>query len=417
MTLTAAHAEEVVDALRSGIPPQRFVTAYSSGLDDFLTKVRRRHFESSAAGGRVRFISGSWGSGKTHMLRLLAEQAFDAGYWVSNFQLNKDEAPFHKFEHVFFRIVRGLTAPSMYRDGDLRRSTPFGEVLRRGLVDQAAPEEGMPATYARARARLLEDHRIDIDLRRIVDRYWSTFTAKVDDPTVLEEERALILQWFSGEGTTATYRRHYGVQKVVDRANAHLMLQSLCALAQHLGAKGVVVLVDEAEMSFSTMSRTSLKQAHNNLLHLINSAQESDGLVLVYATVPDFYDDPRHGIKQYGALANRIGQPQDHAPRALDVVWNIDAAETGLTDYRAASRKLKQLYETAYDEEATGLPTGDALDAWVEDLVAQHPQYSQVSLWRVLITSLVRDFDDRIQGGQGHDAATLAQDVLDDFAS
>lgn len=415
--LSQPQAEEVINALRAGIPPQRFVTTYSSGMDEFLRKVRRRHLESDAGGGRIRFVSGSWGSGKTHMLRLVAEQGFDAGYWVSNFSLTKDEAPFNKFEQVFFRIVRGLTSPEMYSDGDLRRSAPFGEVLRRALLVEAAAEEPLATTYARARAKLLDNDRVNIDLRRVVDRYWQSFTATVPDPTALEDERAGILQWFSGEGRIGDFRRKLGVQSVVDRGNAHLMLRSLCALSTHLGARGILVLIDEAEMAFSTMARSALKQAHNNLLHLINSAEECDGLVLVYATVPDFYDDPRHGIKTFGALSNRIGQPPEHAPRALDMVWNIDAAQTQLEDYQEAARRLRALYSIAYEEEAEAVSDGHDLDHWVVKLVEAHPVYAQVSLWRILITALVRQFDDEMQGGNRKDPAQAHQDVLDDLVA
>jgi hypothetical protein len=413
------HADEVVESLRSGVPPKRFVSSYSAGLDDFVAKVRRRHLDARSSRGRIRFLSGSWGSGKTHLLRLLSEEAFDAGYLVSTIELNKDEAPFNKFEQVFFRIVRGLTSPGMYRDNDLRQASPFGEVLRRALVDQQQPEEDISDTYARARAALLHANDVDIDFRRVVDKYWETFNAKVDDPTVLEEERGRLLQWFSGEGTLAAYRRTYGVQKVVDRANAHLMLQSLSRFARHLGHRGVLVLMDEAEMAFATMQKNALKQAHNNLLHLINGVEDSEGLVLVYAAVPDFYSDPQRGIQTYGALAQRIGSPEEHPPRALDRVWNIDAEQTEMSHYQSAARKLRDLYVAAYgdQDEDLGVPTGEALDAWVEALVDEHPQYAQISVWRVLMTALVRDFDDRAQGGAGKDAVEAHRSVHDELIS
>ncbi len=415
-SLEQYQADEVVESLRSGVPPSRFVSAYSSGLDDFVSKVRRRHLDAKSARGKIRFLSGSWGSGKTHLLRLLSEEAFDAGYLVSTIELNKDEAPFNKFEQVFYRIVRGLTSPEMYRDNDLRQATPFGVVLQRALLKQQQPEEKIADTYARARAALLHANDIDIDFRRVVDKFWETFTAEVDDPSSLEEERARLIQWFSGEGTLATYRREYGVQKVVDRANAHLMLQSLSRFARHLGHRGILVLMDEAEMAFATMQKAALKQAHNNLLHLINGVEDSEGLVLVYAAVPDFYSDPMRGIQTYGALAQRIGLPEQHGPRALDRVWNIDEATTEIEDFQSTARKLRDLYLAAYaDEEEIGLPSEAELDSWVAALVEEHPQYSQISVWRVLMTALVRDFDDRAQGGAGKDAATAHRSIHDEL--
>lgn len=416
-TLEQYQAEEVVESLRSGVPPRRFVSAYSSGLDSFIRNVRKRHLESRSARGRIRFLSGSWGSGKTHLLRLLSEEAFDAGYLVSTIELNKDEAPFNKFEQVFFRIVRSLTSPEMYRDNDLRQATPFGEVLRRALVGQQQPEEKLSETYGRARAALLHANEIDIDFRRVVDKYWETFTITVDDPTVLEEERGRLLQWFSGEGTLAQYRREYGIQKVVDRGNAHLMFQSLTRFARHLGHRGVLVLMDEAEMTFATMQKAALKQAHNNLLHLINGVEESEGLMLIYAAVPNFYDDPQRGIQTYGALAQRIGVPEDHAPRALERVWNIDEVETTLEHYQEAARKLRDLYLEAYGDDEVPLPSDAELDTWVAKLVDEHPPYAQISVWRILMTALVRDFDDRAEGGSGKDAVEIHRSVHDELTA
>ena len=120
----------------------------------------------------------------------------------------------------------------------------------------------------------------------MIVHYSETFLPEGGDPAALEERRGEIMQWFAGEGTIGTYRREYGVQKLVNRTNARLMLQSLSRFAVHAGHRGLVILLDEAEMTHSILRKSSLKQAHNNLLHLINSIEESEGLFLVYAATP-----------------------------------------------------------------------------------------------------------------------------------
>src|SRR3954452_20759605 len=147
--LNELESDEVISSLRSGVPPRRFASTYSTGWSDFLAQVRRRHLSRRGSAGKIRFISGSWGSGKTHLLRLLAEQAFDAGYLVSTVELNKDEAPFNKFEHVFSRFVRGITSPEMYDEGDLAKAIPFGEALRHALFRARQAEEPMSTLVAR----------------------------------------------------------------------------------------------------------------------------------------------------------------------------------------------------------------------------------------------------------------------------
>jgi hypothetical protein len=398
--LDSVIALDIIESLRHGIPPQRFVSSYASGNEDFLANVRKRQLETASPRGRIRFISGSWGAGKTHFLRLLREEAFSAGYLVSTVELSADSTPFNKFEQVFFEIVRRITSPEMYSEGDLTRAAPFGEVLRRhlfGAADSGA-EVVQHDRFQQMREELMLASDLDVDFRRMVVQYWETFLPEGADPAALAERRGQILQWFSGEGTIGLYRREYGVQKVVSRANARLMLQSLSRFAIDAGHQGLVILLDEAEMTHSILRKASLKQAHNNLLHLINSIEESEGLFLVYAATPDFFVDDRYGVIIYGALSQRIGRPEDRPPRALDRVWNLDALEISPDDFLNAASKIRGIYLSALPEVADDLISDEALREQVTKLVAQHPEFSHVSTWRVVVTGTVEALDSSAEG-------------------
>jgi hypothetical protein len=407
-------ALEIVESLRSGIPPKRYVSWYATGNEQFLRNVRTRHLESPSTSGKIRFVSGSWGSGKTHFLRLLREEAFDSGYLISTVELNVDETPFNKFEQVFFDIIRNITSPEMYQEGDLSRAAPFAEVLRRALFRAPAGDEEAVTheRYQEAREALFADNSIDIDFRRIVAQFWETFLAEGSDPATLENTRGRLLQWFAGEGTLSTYRP-YGIQKIVKRENARLMLQSLSRFAAHISYTGLVILFDEAEMSFSVMRKSNLKQAHNNLLHLINSIDESGGLFLVYAATPDFFIDERHGITIYGALSQRIGRPEDRPPRSLDRIWNLDAVETSHDHYLVAAGKIREIYVMAYPEGRDGGISESDLREYVADLVRAHPEFSHVSAWRVVITGTIEVLDATTEGEPLRPAEQLHDDIME----
>lgn len=407
-------ARDIIESLRSGIPPKRFVSSYSVGTEPFLRDVRRRHLDSPSSRGTIRFMSGHWGAGKTHVLRLLREEAFDAGYLVSSVELTVDQTPFHKFEQVFFDVVRNVYSPEMYRDGDVRRAAPFGEVLRRALFRDPADTGD---TVSRERLErltdaLFADDGIDVDVRRVVAQYWATFLPDGGDRAAREDARGRILHWFSGEGGSAAYRSAFGVQKAVTRANARLMLESLSRFARHAGYRGLVILFDEAEMAYSVMRKSDLKLAHNNLLHLINSIDESDGAFLVYAATPDFFVDDRYGIVNYGALAQRIGRPELRAPSALDRVWNLDALSTAPESYVAAASKIREIYVLADPEAGARLPPERALRDHVAELVELHPEFSYISRWRVVITGTVRLLDRSAEGERPEPAPESYRDVM-----
>ena len=164
------------------------------------------------------------------------------------------------------------------------------------------------------------------------------------------------------------------------------------------GYSGLVILFDEAEQSFSIMRKSALKDAHNNLLSLINNVEKLPGLFLIYATTPDFYTDPKHGIIAYGALAGRIGQPDNLQPRALDTIWNFDEVVTQLPDHQNTANKIRHVYATAYPDAESELPSEEQIDEFVKEIDEIHPMFSAVGFWRVMISALIGRFDDYTEG-------------------
>ena len=412
-----ARAESIVESLRAGIPPHEGVGEYSAGNDLFLDQIRKRHLRATAAmRGKIRFVSGPWGTGKSHFLAQLRETAFDANYLVSSVGLSADEAPFNRFEEVFYRIVKEISSPDMHRTSAVTLDAPLGEVFRRQLFGPTSVISSTAIdheTYDKACQALMSNGEIDIDFRRLVCRYWETYLPESGDAAMLEDRRGRILQWFSGEGTIGTYRKEFGVQKLVNRSNARLLLRCLGRYAIHAGFTGIVVLLDEAEMSYSVMRKSDLKKAHNNLLHLINSIEETPGLFLVYATTPDFYIDEKHGIQIYGALAQRVGRPEEHQPRALDRVWNLEYVQPDLADYQAAARKIRNLYIAAYPEDEEIIADHACLDTFVESFQNAHPRFSPVGFWRVLVAGLIKLFGRQAEGDTSPSVEELHDDIID----
>ena len=393
--LTSAEAESVISSLRSGTVPSRFVSSYSAD-NDFATRVSARHFKGEYEQGKIRFVSGNWGSGKTHFLMRLREEAFAANFLVSSVEIKADETPFNKFEKVFYGIVRNITSSHMYTQNVLNESIPFGRVLQEFLEMKFLGSD-RKSVFLKLEADLMSQTSIDIDFKRIITQYWQTFTEEVEETTNFEI-RARLLQWFEGTGSPLTFRKDFRVQKTVTKENARLMLQSLANFTKWMGYPGLVILFDEAEMTHTTMRKSALRQAHNNLLHLINEIHDSPGIILVYATVPSFFIDPIHGIQTYGALAQRIGELPTISPVPLQRVWNIDKMDTTNEEQFAACLQILKLYKIAYEEELDQLPSDGKLRKSIEDLLAVRPKFSAVSSWRLAITGTIQLLDNSLEG-------------------
>jgi hypothetical protein len=227
--------------------------------------------------------------------------------------------------------------------------------------------------------------------------------------------RGEILQWFCGEGGLARYRNRFEVNKMVNKDNAQLMLQSFAGFVRLSGYKGLVILFDEAQQAYSimrNMRKSPLRDAHKNLLSLIE-IEALKGLFLIYATTPDFFTDPKYGIVTFGALSKRVGKPEpQRQPRALDTIWNFDRVVTELSEYQTAANRILSVYATAYPEATRKLPSGIKLECFVKKLYEIHPELSAVGFWRVLLTALITHFDDHI-GGEIRSAETMYDDVMD----
>jgi P-loop Domain of unknown function (DUF2791) len=388
---------DIIDKLRNGLPPRRYASLYSSGMETFVANVRKHHLDRRSSSGRIRFVSGSWGSGKTHLFRLLAEQAFNANYLVSTVELSRNEAPFNKFELVLASILRNIAS----HETEVERGTasPLGEILRLHLFAVADRDEiDFPSALAAERDRILADTSIDIDMRRVVVAYWETFWP---DPTIpgLSERRGQMLQWFTGEANKSTMRSEFGVQRVLNKENSRAFLTSVVALAKFLGFRGLLVLFDESEMSHSTMAKSQLNQAHNNLLHLINEIDTVAGLVMIYAAVPAFFNDDRHGIRIYGALASRIGEPEPNPPSALQRVWNLDAVTVTPHQFRGNDTEISEIYTKAFPDDITNLMTTTELLSRINIVIDEHGQYEKVSKWRAVVQECVKLLDLTLEGG------------------
>ncbi len=408
---------QIVEALRKGLPPQRGTDQYSVGNEKLIEGIKTFHLNGIADRGIIRFLNGSWGAGKTHFFRLLRDVAFQHNCLVSNVELNANDASLNKFEKVFYSIVRNITTPTFYPDHSLTDAAPLGNVFRETLAylangDRHIGDVATSEEYTKATQFLFSDHTIDVDFKKMIQKYWETFLPESPDPVVQEQTRSEILQWFSGEGTAAGYRKRFGVNKTVNKDNAKLMLQSLAGFIRLAGYSGLVILFDEAEQAYSIMRKSALRDAHNNLLSLINNIESLNGLFLIYATTPDFFNDPKHGIVIYGALSGRIGKPENHPPRALDTIWNFDELETSLYDYQAVAKKIRAIYSLAIPGTDEVLPAESKIEEFIEQLDGNHPSLSAVRFWRVMVTGLIAHFDDH-HYGDVRPVDKLYDDIMD----
>ena len=410
-------ALQVIESLRKGIPPQRGVEYYAVGNEKLIEGIKKRHLSNIMNSGIIRFINGSWGAGKTHFFRQLREVSYQNNCLVSNVELGVNTAALNKFESIFSEIIRQISTPSFYSGEVNTSAAPFSIVLQESLTWLSANnrntlKEITHEQYSKAVEILMADDGIDIDFKKMVQKFWETFLPETPEIAVIHQTRGEILQWFTGEGKIGDFRKKFGVNKIIDRSNAKFLLESLARFIKLSGYNGLVILFDEAEQAYAAMRKASLKDAHNNLLTLINNIENLPGLFLIYATTPDFFTDPKHGIVIYGALTGRIGKPENRPPKALDTIWNFDSIEPNPEDYQEAAKKIFSVYKVAYPDSENNLPTEEYITTKVIELSDMHSYLAGIRFWRLLVTAIIADLDDHFEG-EPRETEKLYEDVME----
>lgn len=102
-------AFRIIESLRLGIPPDGAVRRYTVGRKGEIDDLRQR---VQAGGSGLLYIKANYGSGKTHLLRLLREYGLEQGYAVSLVGLDAAASVrFNRMDQIVGAVMRGLMVP------------------------------------------------------------------------------------------------------------------------------------------------------------------------------------------------------------------------------------------------------------------------------------------------------------------
>lgn len=103
-------AERIIESLRQGVPPEGHVADFTVGREEEIDELRNL---LKAGGMGALLLKANYGSGKTHLLKLIREMALADGYAVSLITLDAQSAVrFNRMDQIFGRICRQLEVPN-----------------------------------------------------------------------------------------------------------------------------------------------------------------------------------------------------------------------------------------------------------------------------------------------------------------
>lgn len=287
-------ARAIIEGLRKGLVPTDYVAFFTVGRQNWLKFVEEDldHFISEG-GGKVRFINGDYGDGKTHFMSVIRQLALQKSF-ASSFVVLTRDIPIHKFEIVYREIVSQLQGR-------------FEGMGIRSLIQHWVEEQ----------------KRIAIDQKTLLDSLYQM--AKMDrsfanaliglfqlshpSPEKKSDEMAsnfqeILYQWFEGKKVAKKELAKFHIFETLNKTNGKNFLQSLVTFLKLTNHKGLVLLFDELETVLG-QSASIRNTAYEAIRLLMDNTDHTGYLQLFFSLIPDVLLSEK-GFKSYDALWSRV---------------------------------------------------------------------------------------------------------------
>ena len=271
-------AGRIISSLRQGVAPTEGVLRFSVGRESILHLIKQDLNFVGNGNSRLRFVNGIYGSGKTHILKILQEYAYSRNFAASFITLTARECPMYDLGIVYQHIVKGI------RVSKFRHSPALQYILEEWFLR-------IKSLGLDKEERILQELRkLSFDFQIALTRYRNE--ANRNNWQGVE----LVLRWLQGEIKTKREARYLGIKNYACEETALDMLGNITQMLCFLGYNGLVILLDEAEAIPSLSRILQRKQAYENLERLMGCSKKTPNSYFVYSTTPYFFNEAENEI-------------------------------------------------------------------------------------------------------------------------
>lgn len=333
-------AEQYIESLRMGIPPIEDLTYFTVGRQSEINDLVSLLDKPS---NRIKLLKANYGSGKTHLLRLLHEEALQQNFAVSLLTLDaKSGIRFNKLDEIFGEIARNLRVPNGVSGigglFDTLENAETREALSiqkyKFYINKRAPQlQTAVGWWVKNDSPLVRDMIIEwmtnpyhyVTTSRQEELYkriiQKSYLSSVDKEKLAALRRDGTFKWYDGKDFSRTWT----------------VMAELHNLTQIAGLRGLIILVDEFEDVVSNMTKSQQIRAFYHLFEFYKGGYPG---LAVFAITPDFVENCRRILLQKSIMDFNIRNFE-----RLPFLEISPLTEKDLYDF---SNKLISLYEHAY---------------------------------------------------------------------
>lgn len=314
--------EEALESLRCGNPPLdlQVLKAITVGEREGIWNFWRDHYLDdyiACGGSKVKFLTGKPGSGKTHALLLMLEEARRLGYVT--FFTSARRVRLNKFDSIYQAVLDAVDVENLvaaYCDhviGSLGYQP-----------GQLAPEQDF-FSWAQAQGRAADSLRREIQEkldelyqdRKINHSFAMAFTQlcahRLGSRRLADGQKEILQEWLKGRSLPARALKPLKIFTRIDKYNARHMMASFLHLLRLCGRRGLCAAVDDLSALLERgpegrmlYGRSARNEVYESLRQLVDDFAGFEGAFFVFAGRTELIHDEKGGFKSYEALWMRI---------------------------------------------------------------------------------------------------------------
>ena len=347
--LTPIRAERVIESLRNGTPPTGLVAHFTVGRKEELLELEALLNPASSNGGPGHLIKANYGSGKTHLLRVIQEKALQANYIVANVTIDANNGMrFNRMDQILGRIYQSLESLNATGKGI--------DVVFDDLAQISTPQK-----VAQIRPGIVQSYA----------RYWVgnySWVNKDDIRNSLHNLSVVDRNYWSRDQYQASW----------------MAIDNLDHLAKLAGHSGIVLLFDEFEDVFQNLNNIQWQQvAFENFFKFFDSFHF--GGLAFFAVTPEFIQKSKSLFRYRGDYG--------FSPDKFDELPQFSMSPISESNFNELALKICNTHGLAYD-----WPAGEvAVSAGIEKQVQLAYSSKLRDQTRLTIESIVCWLDDLLQ--------------------
>lgn len=388
-------ARAIIESLRKGLVPTEYVAFFTVGRQNWLKFIEDDldHFIAEG-GGKVRFINGDYGDGKTHFMSVIRQLVLQKNF-ASSFVVLTRDIPIHKFEVVYQAIAAEL------------RGCFHGLGIRSLIQSWLEEQIRVGIEYEAFFESVRKVEKIDINFSHALAGLFKIISSsekKVEEEDVDFQE--LLYQWFEGKKVAKKELAKFNVFESLNKTNSKSFLQSLGGFLKLTGHKGLILLFDELETVLG-MSASIRNVAYENIRLLMDNTEHTEYLELFFSLTPEVLLSEK-GFKSYDALWSRVRTVGDS--EILNYRGTlIDLHKTPLKRQELIHLgiSLRKIHEISYRWSGEQLVS----DELIAEMCKKQEEMGVLSEVRLFIKQMIR-YLDMAEQGNGVEGLDVVENLL-----